>query len=75
MKKALLKLAAVAFIIGSMSSCTTTDSAEVALVVDQMGNDKGIPNVTPASGLYFISLQRKMFSLIQHQFSIKSGQK
>ena len=32
------------------SSCTTADSAEVALVVDQIGNDKGVPNVQLASG-------------------------
>lgn len=54
MKKTLLRLTAVLFIVGVVtSSCTTTDSAEVALVVDQMGNDKGIPNVTPASGFVF----------------------
>ena len=32
------------------SSCTTADSAEVALVVDQIGNDKGVPNVQISSG-------------------------
>lgn len=54
MKKTLLRLTAVLFIVGVVtSSCTTTDSAEVALVIDQMGNDKGIPNVTPASGFVF----------------------
>lgn len=54
MKKVLLRLTAVLFIVGIITgSCTTTDSAEVALIVDQVGNDKGIPNVTPASGFIF----------------------
>lgn len=34
-------------------SCTTADSSEVALIVDQIGNDKGIPNVEMASGFIF----------------------
>lgn len=37
----------------STTSCTTADSSEVALVVDQIGNDKGIPNVEMASGVIF----------------------
>jgi regulator of protease activity HflC (stomatin/prohibitin superfamily) len=37
----------------SMTSCTTADSSEVALVVDQIGNDKGVPNVQLASGFVF----------------------
>ena len=37
----------------SVTSCTTADSSEVALVVDQIGNDKGIPNVEMASGFIF----------------------
>lgn len=37
----------------STTSCTTADSSEVALVVDQIGNDKGIPNIEMASGFIF----------------------
>lgn len=37
----------------SMTSCTTVDSSEVGLVVDQIGNDKGIPNVQMESGFIF----------------------
>jgi regulator of protease activity HflC (stomatin/prohibitin superfamily) len=37
----------------SVTSCTTADSSEVALVVDQIGNDKGIPNIEMASGFIF----------------------
>jgi hypothetical protein len=37
----------------SVTSCTTADSSEVALIVDQIGNDKGIPNVEMASGFIF----------------------
>lgn len=37
----------------SFASCTTADSSEVALVVDQIGNDKGVPNVQMASGFIF----------------------
>jgi regulator of protease activity HflC (stomatin/prohibitin superfamily) len=36
-----------------VTSCTTADSAEVALVVDQIGNDKGVPNIEVASGFIF----------------------
>lgn len=35
------------------TSCTTADSSEVALIVDQIGNDKGVPNVEMASGFIF----------------------
>ena len=35
------------------TSCTTADSSEVALVVDQIGNDKGVPNIEMASGFIF----------------------
>lgn len=49
MKKVLLGL----LLAMSITSCTTADSSEVALVVDQIGNDKGIPNVEMASGLIF----------------------
>lgn len=37
----------------TITSCTTADSSEVALVVDQIGNDKGIPNVQMESGFIF----------------------
>lgn len=37
----------------SATSCTTADSSEVALIVDQIGNDKGVPNVEMASGFIF----------------------
>ncbi len=51
MKKLLLVLAiALTF---ATTSCTTADSSEVALVVDQIGNDKGIPNVQMESGVIF----------------------
>jgi len=52
--KKFLSIAAFAMLT-SVTSCTTADSSEVALVVDQIGNDKGIPNVQMKSGfiLYF----------------------
>lgn len=51
MKKVLGLLGLVLAI--SATSCTTADSSEVALVVDQIGNDKGIPNIEMASGFIF----------------------
>jgi len=48
MKKVLVVLALVLAM--SFTSCTTADSAEVALIVDQIGNDKGVPNVQISSG-------------------------
>jgi regulator of protease activity HflC (stomatin/prohibitin superfamily) len=51
MKKVLGLLGLVLAI--SVTSCTTADSSEVALVVDQIGNDKGIPNIEMASGFIF----------------------
>jgi regulator of protease activity HflC (stomatin/prohibitin superfamily) len=50
MKKVVLLGALVAMF---ATSCTTADSSEVALVVDQIGNDKGIPNIEMASGFIF----------------------
>lgn len=50
------KLLAVAFMVClsiATTSCTTADSSEVALIVDQIGNDKGVPNVEMASGFIF----------------------
>ena len=40
------------FILG-ISSCKVADSAEVALVVDQIGTNKGVPNIEMASGVIF----------------------
>jgi regulator of protease activity HflC (stomatin/prohibitin superfamily) len=51
MKKLLLGL--MVFLTLMVSSCTTADSAEVALIVDQIGNEKGTPNVELASGFIF----------------------
>jgi regulator of protease activity HflC (stomatin/prohibitin superfamily) len=50
MKKVVLLGALVAMF---ATSCTTADSSEVALVVDQIGNDKGIPNIQMESGFIF----------------------
>ncbi len=47
----ILSLVAIAAM--SVTSCTTADSSEVALVVDQIGNDKGVPNVSMESGFIF----------------------
>jgi hypothetical protein len=47
MKKILLGVFLLTLMV---QSCTTADSAEVALIVDQIGNDKGVPNVQLASG-------------------------
>jgi len=49
MKKLLVTL----LLAGTFVSCTTADSSEVALIVDQIGNDKGVPNVEMASGFIF----------------------
>lgn len=51
MKKGLLGLGLLLAM--AITSCTTADSSEVALVVDQIGNDKGIPNIEMASGFIF----------------------
>src|SRR5215471_1080529 len=51
MKKRIVALVAVAA--GLLGSCTSADSSEVALVVDQIGNDKGVPNVQMESGIIF----------------------
>lgn len=50
MKKYLVLLLLVML---SLNSCTTADSSEVALVVDQIGNDKGVPNIQMESGFIF----------------------
>jgi len=51
MKKGLLGLGLLLAM--ATTSCTTADSSEVALIVDQIGNDKGIPNIEMASGFIF----------------------
>lgn len=51
--KKFLALAVLFLMMLSVTSCQTADSAEVALVVDQIGNDKGIPNVQMESGVIF----------------------
>jgi regulator of protease activity HflC (stomatin/prohibitin superfamily) len=51
MKKVLGLLSLV--LVMTFTSCTTADSSEVALVVDQIGNDKGVPNIEMASGFIF----------------------
>lgn len=51
MKKSLLGLGLLLAM--ATTSCTTADSSEVALIVDQIGNDKGIPNIEMASGFIF----------------------
>jgi regulator of protease activity HflC (stomatin/prohibitin superfamily) len=50
--KKILSILAIALTFAT-TSCTTADSSEVALVVDQIGNDKGIPNVQMESGFIF----------------------
>lgn len=53
MKKISRILATISLVAVLATSCTTADSAEVALIVDQIGNDKGVPNVQMESGLIF----------------------
>ena len=50
--KKILSILAIALIFAT-TSCTTADSSEVALVVDQLGNNKGTPNVQMESGFIF----------------------
>lgn len=47
------KLLSLAILVLAFTSCTTADSSEVALIVDQIGNDKGVPNIEMASGFIF----------------------
>lgn len=47
------KLLLLGLLAVGMTSCTTADSSEVALVVDQIGNDKGVPNIQMESGFIF----------------------
>lgn len=46
-------ISAVLLLLIGANSCTVADSSEVALVVDQIGNNKGVPNIEVASGFIF----------------------
>jgi regulator of protease activity HflC (stomatin/prohibitin superfamily) len=74
MKKILVIVSLVLLLIAGVSSCKIADSAEVALVVDQIGTNKGVPNIEMASGfiwyfpptqdvfMYPTSVQHKVWS-------------
>lgn len=53
MKRILIIVGVVLLFILGVSSCKIADSAEVALVVDQIGTNKGVPNIEMASGVIF----------------------
>lgn len=53
MKRILVAVSLVLLLIAGVSSCKIADSAEVALVVDQIGTNKGVPNIEMASGVIF----------------------
>jgi hypothetical protein len=53
MNRILVAVAVVLVILGVAGSCKIADSAEVALVVDQIGTNKGVPNIEMASGFIF----------------------
>ena len=53
MKRILVVVSVVLLFIFGVSSCKIADSAEVALVVDQIGTNKGVPNIEMASGFIF----------------------
>ena len=53
MKRILVAVSLVLLLIAGVSSCKIADSAEVALVVDQIGTNKGVPNIEMASGFIF----------------------
>jgi regulator of protease activity HflC (stomatin/prohibitin superfamily) len=53
MKRILAVVGLVLLILGLAGSCKIADSAEVALVVDQIGTNKGVPNIEMASGVIF----------------------
>ena len=50
MKRILVAVGVVLFLMFGVFSCKIADSAEVALVVDQIGTNKGVPNIEMASG-------------------------
>jgi hypothetical protein len=74
MKRILVAVGVVLFLIFGVFSCKIADSAEVALVVDQIGTNKGVPNIEMASGfiwyfpptqdvfMYPTSVQHKVWS-------------
>ena len=53
MKRILVVVGLVLLTLGLAGSCKIADSAEVALVVDQIGTNKGVPNIEMASGVIF----------------------
>ena len=53
MNRILVAVAVVLVVLGLAGSCKIADSAEVALVVDQIGTNKGVPNIEMASGFIF----------------------
>jgi regulator of protease activity HflC (stomatin/prohibitin superfamily) len=53
MNKILVAVALILLGLGLAGSCKIADSAEVALVVDQIGTNKGVPNIEMASGFIF----------------------
>lgn len=53
MRKILIGVGVVLLFIFGVSSFKIADSAEVALVVDQIGTNKGVPNIEMASGFIF----------------------
>jgi regulator of protease activity HflC (stomatin/prohibitin superfamily) len=74
MKRILVVVSVVLLFIFGVASCKIADSAEVALVVDQIGTNKGVPNIEMASGfiwyfpptqdvfMYPTSVQHKVWS-------------
>ena len=53
MKRILVVVVVVLAMLGLAGSCKIADSAEVALVVDQIGTNKGVPNIEMASVFIF----------------------
>ena len=53
MNRILVAVAVILVTLGLAGSCKIADSAEVALVVDQIGTNKGVPNIEMASGFIF----------------------
>ncbi|CAB4125385.1 Band 7 domain containing protein [uncultured Caudovirales phage] len=53
MNRILVVVVGILVVLGLAGSCKIADSAEVALVVDQIGTNKGVPNIEMASGFIF----------------------
>lgn len=53
MNRILVGVVGILVVLGLAGSCKIADSAEVALVVDQIGTNKGVPNIEMASGFIF----------------------